>query len=146
MNAVSSGQSVFDKVISVDSTVVSFRDNSASNCSVSALHAGESTHYRSSGALGGAFGVYFGAASHATSSELLSSLISGSIRNHNITFSFLRNNISSCFAYLNVTGSAEVGAVYGGALAFHIGFFSFSQVIILNITLVHLIRAHRCQT
>jgi putative cofactor-binding repeat protein len=131
LNAVSSLQNIFNRTISLHHSAVLLRDNSAIHCSVSALHFGEGTHYRSSGALGGAFGIYIGAASHATSSERLSSLISGSIHSRNISFSFERNTISSCFAFLNVSGSAEVAAVYGGAIALHVGFFSFSQVIIL---------------
>ena len=128
MNALSSEQSVFHRDIALERSSVTIRDNTASNCFVSALHVGEEAHYRSSGALGGAFGVYFGASSHSTSTATLSSLISGNIFSRNFTFVFEGNNVSSCFALLNVTGSSEVAAAFGGALAFHLGFFSFSQV------------------
>jgi hypothetical protein len=128
MNALSSQQSVFDRHITLERSTVAFRENSANSCYVSALHIGEDARYRSSGSLGGAFGVYLGASSHSTSSSVLSSLISGGIFSRNLTFLFENNNISSCFASLNVTGRSEVATASGGALAFHLGFFSFSQV------------------
>jgi hypothetical protein len=128
MNALSSQQSVFDRHVTLERSYIAFRENSAISCYVSALHIGEDARYRSSGTLGGAFGVYFGASSHSTSSETLSSLISGGIFSRNLSFLFESNNISSCFASLNVTGRSEVATASGGALAFHLGFFSFSQV------------------
>jgi hypothetical protein len=85
----------------------------------------------SSGALGGAFGVYFGASSHATSSEALTSVVSGGLYSRSLNFSFENNTISSCFALLNVSGRTEVATATGGALAFQFGFFSFSQVVTL---------------
>ena len=128
MNALSSQRSVFEQGIFLQESIITIRENSALRCFVSAAHIGEDARFRSSGALGGAFGVYFGASSHATSSDVLSSLISGSISSRNITFLFESNYISSCSAVLNVTGRSEVAASTGGAVAFHLGFFSFSQV------------------
>ena len=128
MNALSSQRNVFNRTISFENSAIVINDNSANYCSVSAMHLGDGAHYRSSGALGGAFGVYFGASLHSTSSETLSSLVSGHILSRNLAFSFQNNNISSCSAFLNVTGEAQVAAVDGGALAFQIGFFSFAQV------------------
>jgi hypothetical protein len=92
---------------------------------------GEEARFMSSGALGGAFGVYFGASSHATSSEALTSVLSGGLYSRSLNFSFENNTISSCSALLNVSGRTEVATATGGALAFQFGFFSFSQVVTL---------------
>jgi len=128
LNAYSSQQSLFNRNITLENSSIVISENSASNCSVFAMHSGEYVRYRSSGAFGGAFGVYIGASSHATSSLALTSLISGNILTRNHTFLFENNSISSCFAVINVSGSTEVAAANGGALALSVGFWSFSQV------------------
>jgi len=128
LNAYSSQQSLFNRNITLEYSSIAISENSASNCSVFALHSGEYVRYRSSGALGGAFGVYIGASSHATSSGSLTSLISGNMSTQNLSFLFENNSILSCFAVINVSGSAEVASAAGGALALFIGFWSFSQV------------------
>jgi hypothetical protein len=92
---------------------------------------GDEAQFMSSGALGGAFGVYFGASSHATSSEALPSVISGGLYSRSLNFSFENNTISSCSARLKVSGRTEVITATGGALAFQFGFFSLSQVVSL---------------
>ncbi len=128
-NALSSQKNVLNQSIVLEHSSISLIYNLASNCSVAALHIGDDARFMSSGALGGAFGVYFGASSHATSSEALSSLISGGISSRSLEFLFENNTISSCAALLNVSGKTEVATATGGALAFQLGFFSFSQVI-----------------
>lgn len=130
-NALSSQKSVLNQSISLEQSYISLTYNVASNCSVSALHVGEEARFMSSGALGGAFGVYFGASSHATSSEALTSVLSGGLYSRSLNFSFENNTISSCSALLNVSGRTEVATATGGALAFQFGFFSFSQVVTL---------------
>jgi hypothetical protein len=125
---MSSRQSLFDQNITVENSSITLFDNSASGCSVETVNYGEDSVVLSTSVSGGAFGVHIGAISHSTSSAVLSSFISGSLISRNFSFIFEKNNISSCFAVVNVTGRTDVAAATGGALSFQMGFVSSSQV------------------